>query len=217
MIRGILFDFDGVIIRSMEDHYLAWKEVFQEYGHQLESHDLFRLEGMGVRSVALHLINQFSIPENELDTIIRRKKEIYDRIKTLALYDGLPEFIDWLKAREFLLGVVTGGDRLRVLSVLEHFCLNDLFSAIVTETDVTHTKPDPEPYLLGASLLGLGPKEVLVIENAPLGIQSAKKAGCTVVGITHTLPAESLQQADFIVSHFSEIMPLIQNLNKKQA
>jgi beta-phosphoglucomutase len=102
------------------------------------------------------------------------------------------------------MAVVTGGMRDRVNEIINnHF--RDYFSATVTSDDVKDTKPFPEPYLKGASSLGLAPKDCIVVENAPMGIKAGKQAGMFVIAITTTLKKEYLEEADLIVESFDEV------------
>jgi beta-phosphoglucomutase len=102
------------------------------------------------------------------------------------------------------MAVVTGGYRDRVTKIVNEYFVG-YFSAIVTSDDVKNTKPFPEPYLKGATLLGCRPAECLVIENAPMGVEAAKKAGMKVVAITTTMTRNHLDKADVIVDSFAEI------------
>jgi beta-phosphoglucomutase-like phosphatase (HAD superfamily) len=83
-----------------------------------------------------------------------------------------------------------------------------LFDCIITSEEAVNSKPHPEPYLKASSGLKIAPKECLVIENAPLGIEAAKSAGMKVVAITSTLAREKLKSADWVVDSLSEIQKL---------
>jgi sugar-phosphatase len=76
---------------------------------------------------------------------------------------------------------------------------------LVGADDVNKGKPDPEPYLKGAKLLGMKPEECLVIEDAPLGIAAAKAGGMKAIGLTTTFPESELREADAIVAQLSQI------------
>lgn len=210
MIKGVLFDFDGVVVKSMEDHYKGWRKVFEKYGIQLQKHDLYLLEGQGVRSVAEQMAQKYDLPLKELDTIIQEKKIIYEKIKKLEIYDGLLNVLQYLYSKKISLGIVTGGDKKRVLETLAHFQIDHYFETIVTADDVTHTKPHPEPFEKGVKMFKLSPAEVMVVENAPLGIKSAKSAGCWCTAITNTLSKEYLQEADFIINKYEELIPILE-------
>jgi len=81
---------------------------------------------------------------------------------------------------------------------------------VVTGDSVKKGKPHPEPYLKAASVLGLRPKQCLVVENAPFGIASAKKAGMFCIAITTSLPRDYLKQADIIVDRLEDITGIIE-------
>jgi sugar-phosphatase len=76
---------------------------------------------------------------------------------------------------------------------------------MVTADDVVNGKPNPEPYLKGAELLGVNPEECLVIEDAPAGIRSAHAGGMKVIGLTSTYPAVALREADVVVAKLAQI------------
>jgi len=83
-----------------------------------------------------------------------------------------------------------------------------LFKVVITCNDVEHGKPDPEPYLKALDLLQVSPQESLVIENAPLGIQSAKSAGIQVCALATSLPKEELTTADYLCRNHTELFAL---------
>jgi sugar-phosphatase len=76
---------------------------------------------------------------------------------------------------------------------------------MVTADDIEHGKPDPEPYLKGAHLLGYKPEECMVFEDSPAGIRSAKTAGMTVVGFPTTYPLDALSEADCVADSFVSV------------
>jgi sugar-phosphatase len=84
-------------------------------------------------------------------------------------------------------------------------------SKMVTADDVTRGKPDPEPYLAGAVMLGFEPQSCLVFEDAPSGIRSAKSGGMLAIGLTTTYPAKELSQADLIVATLEAVKVTIQS------
>jgi sugar-phosphatase len=77
--------------------------------------------------------------------------------------------------------------------------LLDLFRIVIAQDDVTRGKPDPQPYLLAAERLGIPPEELTVFEDTDVGVASARAAGAHVVGVTRTLGAERLREADELV------------------
>ena len=98
------------------------------------------------------------------------------------------------------------------MEALESYGLIEYFQAIVTSDDVTETKPSPQPYLIAAAQIDENSTDCVVIENAPLGIRSGKSAGMKVIGITTTLNAHHLRDADVVVSDFKELLSALKKL-----
>ena len=203
-MKAVLFDLDGVLLKSMEQHLEAWQHAFRRYNAYIKDSDFYQLEGRGVKAVVETLTKKFEIDQKLNQQLIDVKIAYYNKNFVPEFYDHLYSVLDFLKKREMPMGVVTGGYRDRVIKIVEDY-FNGYFSAVVTSDDVENTKPFPEPYLKGAALLGFKPADCLVIENAPMGVESAKKAGMKVVAITTTMTRDYLNKADVIVDKFSEI------------
>ena len=107
------------------------------------------------------------------------------------------------------MGLVTGTPMVELDKILP--CdIRRLFDAVISGDSVKQGKPHPEPYLKAAAVLGLRPRQCLVVENAPLGIESAKKAGMSCVAVTTSLPKEYLKKADIIVNRLEDITGIIE-------
>jgi beta-phosphoglucomutase len=104
-----------------------------------------------------------------------------------------------LAAERIPVGLVSAALRAEIDPVLGAAGLLDLFRVVVAQDDVTRGKPDPQPYLLAAERLGLEPGDLVVFEDTDVGVASARAAGAYVVGITRTLGAERLRDADELV------------------
>ncbi len=100
--------------------------------------------------------------------------------------------------------VVTSGTRYLATSRLKLANLPTP-KVLIAADDVSKGKPDPEPYLIAAKLLGMNPAECLVIEDAPAGIRAAHAGGMKAIGITSTYPASGLQEADAVVQKLAQI------------
>ncbi|RMH63291.1 MAG: HAD family phosphatase [Calditrichaeota bacterium] len=210
-MRGLLFDFDGVTVDSMQLHYEGWRAVLASYGHTLRPEDFFIYEGAGVPQIARYLNEKFHLGDEAVLREIGRRVRAHYKGHPVRFFDGFHKVIQLLKDHGLPRAVVTGGSRERVMRTLvEH--LNGVFDAVVTLDDVRRSKPHPEPFLKGAEKLGLPPEACLVLENAPLGIQAARAAGCPVWAIQTTLPAHALQEADFVARDFHEIYERLQHL-----
>jgi len=211
-MRAILFDFDGVVIQSMEDHFEGWRRALAEYDIQMNPEELYVMEGSGAEELASQFTRKFNLPFNEAAHIIERKQHFYAQIKHLALYPHLLELLDWIEEKGLKIALVTGGKRELVVEALERFGLMDRFKIIITADDVKYTKPSPEPYKLAAELLDVDADECFVIENAPRGILSAKIAGMTCIAVTSTLSPRYLKEGDIIADDLKEVLETLKRL-----
>ncbi len=209
-IKAVLFDLDGVLIDSMPYHVSAWKEVFRDEGVEVPEM-VFRLAegekaGLTIRKLAKE--HRLDWSEAKLDEMIAKKRRIYRSRVPRGMRPQAKDAVLFCRSQGWKTGIVTGS----VQSNL-NWMLSDeeraLFDLILSSEHYRNGKPDPEPYLNAARDLGVDPEHCLVIENAPLGIRSAKAAGMTCVALTTTLPPEALREADFIIGDLDEIESVI--------
>lgn len=196
--EAVIFDFDGVLARTMDDNFRAWRTALQPVIPDLDREEYLLLEGLPPKSVAEALLGVRGLPLDPVADLVTRKEEAYLRDHSFALYPGIPELLERLAAR-LPLGLVTGSGLNRLQSTLGGPLLSR-FKAIVTADDRIPPKPSPEPYRAAATRLGVAPAHCLVVENAPFGIRSAKAAGMTVVAVASTLSPVHLAEADQVVA-----------------
>ena len=203
-VQGVLFDFDGTLADTMEGHYLAWKAALGEYGLSIEASDYYPLEGAGLHEIARTFVKDISWNEAAIEELVQSKKKYYVERQVVTFFPGVESLVSELKDRKIPMAIVTAGhlDQLR-LSVPQYFL--NYFNALVTGDMVARSKPDPEPYLLGAERLGLMPQDCIAIENAPLGIQSARRANIYCIGVCSTVNRNELAEADEIVGRFTNL------------
>jgi beta-phosphoglucomutase len=205
--KVILFDFDGTLADTMEDNFIAWKNAFSDYGINIKREDYFPLEGMKLIEVAKEISRKYEkniIP----DSIVEFKNNYYLENHSFRLYPGVQELIEKMKNKKRLIAIVSASPRKKLEKTVPEEFLRK-FDAIVSGDDVNKGKPDPEPYLIAMKKLNATPKDCIVIENAPLGIKSAKSAGIYCVAITTTLEEKYLVEADRIVKNFYELKDII--------
>ena len=203
-VKGVLFDFDGTLADTMEGHYLAWKEVLGEYGFSIDASDYYPLEGAGLHEIARVFVKDFSWSEAAIKELVQRKKKYYVERQVVTFFPGVESLVSELKDQKIPMAIVTAGhlDQLR-LSVPQYFL--NYFNALIAGDMVARSKPDPEPYLLGAERLNLMPQDCIAIENAPLGIQSARRANIYCIGVCSTVNRNELEEADEIVTRFTDL------------
>ncbi len=208
--RAILFDFDGVLIRSIEDHHRSWNIVFRDYGVTIGWEEFAALEGQSLYWISERLCQNHGIDPSVAHSIALRKNQIYKETMQVVYYDGALQLLADL-GQHFQLALVTGAHRDRLDHSADDTLLS-FFDATVTADDVTSRKPSPEPFLQAATKLGRIPSECIVVENAPFGIEAAHRAGMKCVAVRSTLGDSLLSEADWIVDEIAQIRPIFENL-----
>ncbi len=212
MIKAVIFDMDGVLVDSMPYHADAWKIVFGDIGIHIRRQDIYDIEGSNHEGIIRLVFEKAGrIPEPEdFKELARKKREIFLRINKVSVFDGIHECLDFLKNR-CLLGVVSGSDKAVVFELMERFFPNT-FDAIVTGNDVKQGKPSPEPYLKVVEMLNIEKDECIVVENAPLGVESAKRAGLYCIAIPTYVEKERLNGADVVLENHAMLKGYIAGL-----
>lgn len=195
---GVLFDMDGVLTSNNAFHRQAWQEVAAELlGLTLTKHDLdTKVDGGRNPEIIERLTGQ--VPDEALVRRFHAAKE--GRYRALAQgqlreVTGLSAYLDALEARSIPFALVTSADAVNVEFGLAALGFGARFGPRVLGEHVTRGKPHPEPFERGAALLGLDPHDCLAHEDAVNGVLSAAGAGCTVVALTTTVPAQALLAA----------------------
>lgn len=206
-LKAILFDFDGTLADTMEDNFLAWKKAFQDYGIKIQREDYFLLEGMNLLGIAKTLGERSGLDERIFPEIVNLKNKYYLKNNKFRFYTGAVKIIKEIKKKK-LIALVSGSPREKLEKTVPREFL-DNFNTIVSGDDTVNGKPHPEPYLIAMKKLNLNPEECIVVENAPLGIKSAKSAGVYCIAITTTLDKEYLREADRIIKNHEELREII--------
>lgn len=213
LVKGLIFDLDGVIVDSMNDHIYSWKEAISVHiGSDFDSRIIRYTEGMKSQNILKEILKSTG-NENidvEYDLIIKTKKEIMESRENFSPMKGIDKLLKFLHNNGIRTAIVTGSSRKRadkIRSLLGY----DLIHYIISSSDTQQGKPSPEPYLAALEKLKLTPTEVLVIENAPLGIDSAQYAKIFCVAIKSTLGFEDLKSADKVVGSLDEVLNMLQS------
>ncbi len=206
-INSILFDLDGTIIDSMDYHYKAWFNTLLKFNIKLKKNFYFPLEGMSLNLLAEKIFfeNQITFNQKKIIEIVKQKKLFYiNYANNIKIYYGVNSFLNLLKNNNFKIGIVTSSHQDQVSASFKDDFLS-IFDIIITGDMTKKNKPHPAPYLLAAKKLKVKNNECIVFENAPLGIESAKKAQMFCVGISSTNKKEDLHQADIVIDQFKNI------------
>lgn len=206
--RGLIFDLDGVIIDSEALHNDAVAAAVRAYGAELPASIFDEFMGSPDEVILEVATQRYLGGRIPAATLLETKQRIYlavsDSVRTIP---GALEFIP--QARGCFKGIALATSSLRLNQELAfaRFDLARWFDAIITAEDVTHTKPHPEPYQRAVARLSLPAAQCVVIEDSLNGVRAARGAGCDVIGLTTSFPAEKLYEAGALrVCHsFDEI------------
>ena len=209
MIQAVFFDLDGVIADTLHYHFLAWDKMFRELGGSVSEHSVLLHEGRASREILPTFLEEagVSLPQEEHEAFIDRKREYYRSIVEVTYFPHVFEVIEELRNRGYRTALVTASSLKNMQAALteEH---RTLFDFLITGDEVKRAKPHPDPYLAPMHHMNLAPEHCVVIENAPLGIESAKNAGMVCVAVETTLPEEYLGQADIVIHEIRDLLAL---------
>jgi HAD superfamily hydrolase (TIGR01509 family) len=200
MIRGVLFDMDGVLVDSEEFMCESAIRMFAEKGLTVTPEDFSPFVGMGENRYLGGVAEKYHV-DFDLETDKARAYEIYGQLTAgrLVPLPGVHEFIKRCKDRSLKLAVATSADRVKMEINLASLGLPDgAFDQTVNGLEVERKKPSPDIYLEAARRIGCQPEECLVVEDAVSGILAGKAAGCKCLALTTSFPAKRLGMADWI-------------------
>jgi HAD superfamily hydrolase (TIGR01509 family) len=210
VIRGIVFDFDGVIADSEPLHLRALQQVVAPLGITLDREEYYE-RYLGYDDVgafrALAADRGVAVSDEGIRALIAAKSVAYQSmLSSEVLYPGARACVERLAA-EYPLGIASGALRHEIEAILRAGDMDRYFRFIVASGETSAGKPAPDPYLRAAALHGLPPGQCVAIEDSRWGIDSARAAGMKCVGITHTYPASELEAADAIVGNLADFSP----------
>jgi beta-phosphoglucomutase len=203
---GTIFDMDGVLIDSFDLHRRSWQTMAREYGVEVTDEQFASTFGRTSREIIRHFWGENVTPQKtrEMDD---RKEALFRQFlrRHIPVMPGAVELIDDLAAHGFLVGVGSSGPPENVAMVVDGLGLRDRLAGVITATDVTRGKPDPQVFLLTAERMGIAPDRCAVIEDAVHGITAARRAGMKAVALTGTAGREAFGEADLIVDSLTEL------------
>lgn len=208
--KAIIFDMDGVIVDSMPYHFLAWYEALRPLGVRVSCFDVFSREGERWDKTLKELLMQNNIKPKKviLKRIFAQRQKIFRKYFKRFIFMGAQGLLTCLKKQGYYLGLATGTPTYEIEKILPKK-IKDLFDCIVAGNQVINGKPHPETYLKAAQAIKAKPSECIVVENAPLGIESAKRAAIFCIAITTSLPKEYLRKADIVTDSLDKIPSII--------
>jgi len=198
-VRAVLWDLDGVLVDSAPFHFQAWRELLASLGRELSEADFRRTFGLRNDTILSDLVGD--LPAAEVERLAARKEALFRRaaLGNIVPLPGALALLRLLRERGFKLALVSSTPHGNIDLILGSLGADAAFDVIVGEEDVTRGKPDPEGFLLAARRLGVPPEECVVIEDAPVGVEAAKRGGMRCVGVSRDRPRDALAKADLVV------------------
>ncbi|MBT2906828.1 HAD family hydrolase [Streptomyces cellulosae] len=200
--RALLFDNDGTLVSSLDSVNRCWTRWAVEYGLTAEDFARIELHGRPAAEIAADLLPAHVVPQAVARIEDLEVEDVADG--GVSLLPGTKDFLFGLPAERW--AVVTSATRR--LAEARLGAAGILPKTLVAADDITRGKPDPEPYLLAARLLGVDPADCVVFEDAPAGLQAGRAAGMTTVALATTHRAEELT-ADLVVKDLSALSALV--------
>lgn len=196
---GVLWDLDGVLIESSQQHLDSWISVLPRFGLTMSRELHEQTFGMNNREILTIMLGE--PPEADLLQRISSAKESAFReiIKgTVEPLVGAVELLEKLYTVKVRQAIASSAPEENIHVVVEELKIGGYFQALVSGQDLP-AKPNPAVYLEAARQIELGPEACVVVEDAVVGVRGAKKAGMRAVGVTTTHAAEALRDADLVV------------------
>jgi HAD superfamily hydrolase (TIGR01509 family) len=220
MLRGILFDFNGVLLDDEGVHFELFRRILGEQGIALGEAEYYRdYVGFDDQAAFEHALREHHglVDDLLLRRLCARKAAYYQeyfRQHPYPFFPGAARLVREARDARLELGIVSGALRSEIEPALRQEDLLGCFKVIVAAEDTQSSKPEPEGYVLAMGLLNsrqplperlLHPHEVLAIEDTEAGLRAASSAGLLTLAVSHTQPAESLGGADLVVERLAAL------------
>ena len=203
MIKGLIFDLDGVIVNTDIYHFEAWKQVASQYSIQLDSSINERLKGLSRRDSwnLIMEIGNIQLSDEETNIVLETKNNLYrKKLKNLSRENillGVENFLQELNHSKFKLAI--GSSSKNAKDILNYLNLSSYFDSIIDGNMVKKLKPSPDIFIKAAKNLELKPNHCIVFEDSLSGVKAAKDGGFKVIAVGNK---ELLEKADFYIDNF---------------
>ncbi len=197
--KALIFDMDGVIVDTINFHYLGWKNYLKKWNIDLQM-EQFKNEMFGTpgHEAIRKLIGGDLSSERvraHCENVDAEFRRAFDEDREIEPVAGVREFLKSAKEGGWIIGLGTSAPLENVNSVFRKFGIGGYFDAVVTSDDFTHGKPDPEVYLKSLERLGVEASDAVVFEDSLAGVAAGVAAGIKVIGLTTSQSSDTLCKA----------------------
>ena len=185
MLKGAIFDLDGLLVDTESLQWQGWGEVLKPFGISLSKEGYLKYAWKAGTIIEAELIKDYNLNIRK-SSLLKEKEDLllkWLRAKPLEAFSFAKGAIKFFKKCKVKVAVVSGGPRNEVEFKLKKIKLYHLIDVIISGDDVKKGKPNPDIYLLGVEKLNLKPKDCISFEDTEYGVKSAKSAGLICVAI----------------------------------
>lgn len=214
--KAIHFDMDGVIADTEALHVQAEQQTCRDHGIAIDTEKWTGFKGQTADAIFTHIVSTYDSGvdnRNRINKLIEYKTDVVVDLIDSQLHpvDGIFMFINWARKKFDTVSLVTSSNRRVQQRIIGRMGLSDYFDTIVTGDDVQHGKPHPEPYLRSLQMSQTKPEQSIVIEDSKSGIASASAAGCAVLAIATSHPADELSRttAQYVATSYDHAIQLL--------
>ena len=201
---GVIFDMDGVLVDSADAHLASWQGLARELGQTVTKEQFARTFGQQNRDIIPLLFGETDA--SRIVALADRKEELYrDLVREYPpIMAGAIVLVRGLAEAGARLAVGSSGPLANIELILDAMGVRGLMSAIVSGDDVSRGKPNPEVFLIAAERIGVPPSRCVVIEDAPVGVEAAQRAGMKCIAVMTHHPGEALANADLVIQNLTD-------------
>lgn len=208
-LEAVLFDMDGLMIESEHLQSQAFQKILESHGIEPEYNEAGVIQIVGVTALEnLKLVKErYGLPQSAEELLVI-KNEIYNEIidEGLQPMPGLHDLVKSLQENGVKIAVASSSNMQDILKVLKIIDLEEVFDAVVSGTEVEHSKPAPDVFLKAAADLGVSASGCVVLEDAESGVKAGKAAGMTVIAIPSQFSANNdFSLADHVLESLNEL------------
>lgn len=198
---AVLFDLDGTLIDTETQYYNFWASQCEKLN--LDKSLYFQMKGTTLKSI----VERFFFENNEIAKQVLKNLSYFEKNMDYTFIPGADKFINELHAKGIKTAIVTSSDINKMRNVFNaHPDFTERFDTIIMADDYTHSKPDPECFLVAAKRLGINNNRCIVVEDSLVGLEAGRNAGMKVIGLLTTMPGEKINnKADLVISDFQNI------------
>ncbi|MGV9202728.1 MAG: HAD family hydrolase [Promethearchaeia archaeon] len=202
----VIFDMDGVLADTGPIHFESWKKMAEEQGAKFTKDFFEETFGQQAVTITRKLLGD-EYTQEKIEELAERKERYYREMVQgqLEPLPGVMDLIETLDQKGVKLGVGSSGAAANVNLLLTGLDIKDYFDVIITAEDVEKGKPEPDVFLQAAQKVSVKPRNTIVIEDAPVGIEAARRASMKTIALTTTHNRKSLIEADLVVENLKYV------------